>query len=88
MPNYYEAEIKQLEEMGCPIDFELFAELREAEKKLTPRPEAGETVDETDLGGGLSVSISIRMGPDEEGRVRSISATSSRNTGRLGQRST
>ncbi len=62
MPNYYDREIKALEEVGCPIDPAMFADLREAEKRLTERTEPDGDTTEYDIGGGLSFSITISMG--------------------------
>ena len=66
MPNYYDRQIKALDDLGCPIDYAMFADLREAEKKLTDRPlPAGDTT-EYDVGNGLSFSITVSMGPTKK----------------------
>lgn len=66
MPNHYDRQIKALEELGCPIDHTLFADLREAEKKLTERPASERDTTEHEVGGGLSVAITISMGPTKK----------------------
>lgn len=62
MQSYYHRDIHELEHAGFPIDRQLFADLRQAESRLTERPE---TDDESthDLGGGIAVSVSFRVGP-------------------------
>lgn len=66
MPNYYDRQIKALDELGCSIDYAMFADLREAEKKLTDRPlPAGDTT-EYDVGNGMSFSITVSTGPTKK----------------------
>jgi hypothetical protein len=66
MPNYYDRQIQALDELGCPIDYAMFADLRQAEKNLTDRPlPAGDTT-EHDIGHGLSFSITVSMGPTKK----------------------
>ena len=66
MPNYYDRQIKALEALGCPIDFDMFGELRAAEKMLTDRPRSAGDTTEHDLGNGLSFSVTISMGPNKK----------------------
>ena len=66
MPNYYEEQIKALEELGCPIDFDMFGELRDAEAKLTDRPPDPGDTHETDLGDGLTISVTMTVGPGKK----------------------
>jgi len=62
MPTHYERQIKALEDLDCPIDFAMFADLLQAEKKLTDRPPPPSDTTELDVGSGLSMSITITMG--------------------------
>lgn len=66
MPNYYDRQIKALNDMGCPIDYAMFAELREAEKKLTERPPPAGDTTEYDAANGMSFSITISTGPTKK----------------------
>jgi hypothetical protein len=62
MPEYYDRQIKELEELGCPIDHRVFGDLREAEKKLTDRPPDPRDTSRRDLGNGITPSITVTMG--------------------------
>lgn len=62
MANYYERQIKELDNLGCPIDHAMFADLRKAEKKLTDRPQSRDDTIEQDIGDGLSISITVGTG--------------------------
>jgi len=66
MPNYYAEQIKALEQLGCPIDFDMFGELRAAEAKLTDRPPDPDDTRETDLGNGLTMSVTMTVGPPKK----------------------
>jgi hypothetical protein len=63
MPSYYQREIQELEQDGFPIDRQLFTDLRQAENSLTERPETDEDHTSHDLGGGISFTVSMRIGP-------------------------
>ncbi len=65
MPDYYERQIVALERLGCPIDTRLFADLRNAEEKLTDRPL--EFRDDSRLGTQLGVEIRISEGQKKDG---------------------
>jgi hypothetical protein len=67
MANYYDRQIKALDELNCPIDPAMFDDLAQAEKKLTDRPlEGGDTIERGV--GGLSFSITISAGaPKKDG---------------------
>jgi hypothetical protein len=62
MPDYYDRQIEALERLGCPIDPAMFADLRQAEKKLTERPPSHRDTSQHELGNGMSFSITISMG--------------------------
>ena len=63
IPNYYDRPIKALQELGCPIDVAMFADLREAEKKLTERPPDRGDSTEHEVAPGISFTITMSMGP-------------------------
>ena len=63
MPSYYERQIKALDDLGCPIDDGIFADLRQAETMLKDRPPPPGDTTERDVGHGLTISITVSMGP-------------------------
>ncbi len=65
-PDYYDRQIKALHDLGCPVDRAMFAELRQAEKKLTDRRVPAGDTSEHDIGQGLSVSITMSIGPTKK----------------------
>jgi hypothetical protein len=66
MPDCYDRQINTLRWLGCPVDNDMFTDLREAEKKLTDRPPRVGTTTEHDLGNAMSFSITISTGPTEK----------------------
>ncbi|MGD0456061.1 MAG: hypothetical protein ABSB69_20950, partial [Solirubrobacteraceae bacterium] len=62
MPTYFERQLRALEELDCPIDPALFSELAAAETRLSDRPPSRNDTWEHHMAGGLTASITARMG--------------------------
>lgn len=63
LPNYYQRDIQELEQSGFPVDRQLFADLRKMEGRLTERREASDSRTTHAVGGDISLSINVRIGP-------------------------
>lgn len=66
MPTYYQDDLRQLEQLGCPINLNLFADLSEAEKRLGP-PEPIKTNVSTTEVAGVTLEMSMSSGSRRSG---------------------
>jgi hypothetical protein len=66
MPTYYQDDLRQLEQLGCPINLNLFADLSEAEKRLGPPEPIKTNVSTTDVA-GVTLEMSISSGSRRSG---------------------
>jgi hypothetical protein len=66
MPTYYQDDLKQLEQLGCPINLNIFADLSEAEKRLGPPEPIKSHVSTTEVA-GVTFEMSISSGSRRSG---------------------
>ena len=59
---YYHRQVKALEDMGCPVDPQVFAELRKAESKLVERPREWKDESVHEIADGIAITMRIGMG--------------------------
>jgi hypothetical protein len=72
---YYDRDLKEMKELGCPVDPALFQELIAAEKKLgKPQPFKEKNEDDEASYGGIIVSLSVSSGCRRSGfeRLRDV----------------
>jgi hypothetical protein len=72
---YYDRDLKEMKELGCPVDTALFEELVAAEKKLgKPQPFKEKNEDDELSYGGITVSLSVSSGVRRSGfeRLRDV----------------
>lgn len=72
---YYDRDLKEMQELGCPVDRSLFEELIAAERRLgKPQPIKEEGEDDEISYGGITVSISTNIGSRRPGfeRLRDV----------------
>jgi hypothetical protein len=68
LASYYDRELKEMQELGCPVGPALFQELVAAEKKLgRPQPFEKKNEDDEISYGGITVSLSVSIGSRRSG---------------------
>jgi hypothetical protein len=67
VPGYYQRQLGALEQLGTPIDFRLFAELKKAEARLGPAVPWERSTSSTAVGSGISIEMRVGMGSRRSG---------------------
>ena len=65
-PSYYQSQLKELEDTGCAVDSALFADLREAERKLVDRPIKWKNETVHEIADGVSVTMRFDGGTQKK----------------------